>query len=128
MTYYEVLGVLPNASPDEIKLAYKRAAKRWHPDRHPADSINATARFQEIAAAYAVLGDAAKRAEYDDAAGSGGIVSQATVDARAAQADTGGPCPVCGGLGSVRTPDLAKNGRILFWSNKPCPKGCKVKK
>jgi curved DNA-binding protein CbpA len=124
---YSVLGVHPSASPDEVKLAFKRLAKTWHPDRHPTDSVNATARFQEVAAAYEVLGNAAKRAEYDGAAGADGIVSQATVDARAAQTDTGGPCPVCGGKGEVRTPDLSKAGRILFWSNKPCPKGCKAK-
>ena len=124
--FYSVLGVHSSASADEIKLAFKRAAKKWHPDKHPNDPVNATARFQEVAAAYEVLGDAAKRAEYDGAAGTDGIVSQATVDARAAQDDTGGPCAVCGGKGEVRTPDLSKGGRILFWSNKPCPRGCKA--
>lgn len=124
-SYYAVLGVPVNATGDEIKLAYKRLARQWHPDKNPNNS-DATARFQEIAAAYAVLGDVEKRIAYDHADSGPGLMTDASVAARAAQdAPAGAPCPVCKGTGHVRTPDLAENGRIAFWSSKPCPKGCK---
>lgn len=124
MTHYEVLGVPRTATDAEIRIAYKRKARETHPDK-PGGT---TARFQEVAAAYAVLGDPAKRAEYDGRTTAPGLMTQAQVDAASATATAGGTCPVCHGAGSVRTPDLAQNGRILFWSNKPCPRGCKPPK
>lgn len=127
VNYYEVLGVPRTASQDEIKLAFKRKARQFHPDRNP-NSIDATARFQEAAAAYEVLGDVVKRATYDGQDSGSGLMTQAQVDAATASATAGGKCPVCQGSGSVRTPDLSSGGRILFWSNKPCPRGCKGKK
>ncbi len=62
--YYELLGVDSNASPEEIKKAYRAAARRYHPDANPDDS-EAEARFKEVATAYEVLSDADKRAHYD---------------------------------------------------------------
>ncbi|HWV84178.1 MAG TPA: molecular chaperone DnaJ [Capillimicrobium sp.] len=61
---YSVLGVDKKASQDEIKKAYRKLARRYHPDRNPGDKA-AEARFKEISAAYDVLGDADKRKEYD---------------------------------------------------------------
>lgn len=61
--YYDVLGVAANASQSEIKKAYQKLAKQWHPDVNKADG--AEARFKEIAAAYEVLGTEEKRSEYD---------------------------------------------------------------
>ena len=61
--YYELLGVERSASRDQIKQAYRRLALQYHPDRNPAP--DAAANFREIAEAYAVLSDDAKRREYD---------------------------------------------------------------
>jgi molecular chaperone DnaJ len=62
--YYEVLGVGKGASDDEIKKAYRKLAKQYHPDLNPGDK-EAEAKFKEINEAYAVLSDADKRAKYD---------------------------------------------------------------
>ena len=60
---YNVLGVAPNASDDEIKKVYRSLAMRFHPDRNPEPG--AAARFQAIAKAYEVLSDPARREEYN---------------------------------------------------------------
>ncbi len=62
--YYEVLGVDKTASDDEIKSAFRRQAKKYHPDLHPDDK-EAEAKFKEVNEAYEVLSNADKRAKYD---------------------------------------------------------------
>ncbi len=62
--HYAVLGVPANATPDEIKAAYRRLALATHPDRHPGDP-EAEERFRFISTAYSVLSDPAQRARYD---------------------------------------------------------------
>ena len=62
--YYEVLGVQKDASPDQIKKAYKKLAIANHPDRNPGDEA-AVVRFKEAAEAFEILSDADKRARYD---------------------------------------------------------------
>ena len=62
--YYEVLGVAKGASDSEIKSAYRKVAKKYHPDANPGDA-EAEAKFKEAAEAYAVLSDADKRRQYD---------------------------------------------------------------
>ena len=62
--YYEVLGLQKGASEDEIKKAYRKAAKESHPDLHPGDKT-AEAKFKEASEAYSVLSDPEKRAKYD---------------------------------------------------------------
>jgi curved DNA-binding protein CbpA len=62
-THYEMLGVLPGANLQAIERAYRRLARRYHPDRNPTPA--ATARMARINAAYQVLRDPALRAEYD---------------------------------------------------------------
>ncbi|MBL9060317.1 MAG: molecular chaperone DnaJ [Mangrovicoccus sp.] len=62
--YYDVLGVSRGASDDDIKRAYRRCAKEYHPDRN-ADDPAAEGRFKEANEAYEVLKDADKRAAYD---------------------------------------------------------------
>jgi molecular chaperone DnaJ len=62
--FYQVLGVSPTASPEELKKTYRRLAKQFHPDRRPGDK-QAEERFKEISQAYDTLGDPAKRKQYD---------------------------------------------------------------
>ncbi len=62
--YYEVLEVARDASPEDIKKAYRKKAMHYHPDRNPGDK-KAEGHFKEAAQAYAVLSDAQKRARYD---------------------------------------------------------------
>jgi len=61
---YDVLGVAKNASKDEIKKAYRKLARQYHPDRNPGDE-EAEAKFKEVQAAYDVLSDEKKRKQYD---------------------------------------------------------------
>ena len=62
--YYEVLGVNKSASEDEIKKAYKKMARKYHPDLNP-DNKEAEEKFKEVNEAYEVLSDANKKARYD---------------------------------------------------------------
>jgi molecular chaperone DnaJ len=61
---YKTLGVDKKASPEEIKKAYRKLARQYHPDRNP-DNASAESRFKEVQHAYDVLGDAEKRKQYD---------------------------------------------------------------
>jgi molecular chaperone DnaJ len=64
--YYEVLGVDKGASADELKKAYRKLAKKYHPDLNPGDKAKeAEEKFKEASEAYEVLSDADKRARYD---------------------------------------------------------------
>ena len=62
--YYEILGVARNATPEEIKKAYRKLAMRYHPDRNQGDK-EAEKKFKELNDAYEVLKDDSKRAAYD---------------------------------------------------------------
>ena len=66
--YYKTLGVDKKATPDEIKKAYRKLARRYHPDRNPDDQ-KAEAKFKEISQAHDVLSDPEKRKQYDQGSG-----------------------------------------------------------
>jgi molecular chaperone DnaJ len=63
--FYKILGVGKDASPDDIKKAYRKLARANHPDSNPGNKA-AEERFKEIAEAYDVIGDADKRKQYDE--------------------------------------------------------------
>jgi len=63
--YYAVLGVSKDASEKDITKAYRRLARQYHPDANP-DNAKAEEKFKDISAAYDVVGDTTKRAEYDE--------------------------------------------------------------
>ena len=62
--YYEVLGISKGAGEDEIKKAYKKMARKYHPDLNPDDKV-AEEKFKEVNEAYEILSDSQKRARYD---------------------------------------------------------------
>lgn len=64
--YYKVLGVDKSAPADDIKKAYRKLAKKYHPDANPQNKKQAEEKFKEISEAYEVLGDAENRKKYDE--------------------------------------------------------------
>ena len=98
--YYKTLGVSKDASADEIKKAFRKIARENHPDQHPGDDA-AEKRFKEASEANSVLGDAAKRKEYDEARslfGGGGF-----------RFPRGGGGGAAGGAGGTNMEDLFRN-------------------
>ena len=63
--FYDVLGVSKNASPDELKSAYRKLAVKHHPDKNPGDKA-AEDKFKEASEAYGILSDKEKKQNYDN--------------------------------------------------------------
>src|SRR6202161_2240762 len=95
--YYKTLGVDKKATPEEIKKAYRKLARQYHPDTNPDDK-QAEERFKEISQANDVLGDPDKRKQYDSGSG--------------AFASGGGPGGGFGGFGNFDF-DASSMGDIL---------------
>jgi molecular chaperone DnaJ len=87
--YYEILGVARTASLTEIKKAYRKLARKYHPDLNPGDK-SAETKFKEIQEAYSVLSDPKKRAQYDQFGFVGDFGSAAGAGAGAGQGPSGG--------------------------------------
>jgi curved DNA-binding protein len=79
--YYATLGVLKASSEKEIKQAYRKLARKYHPDVNPGDK-QAEARFKEINEAYEVLGDPGKRKKYDELGANWRLYEQAEAQGR----------------------------------------------
>src|SRR5437763_5372819 len=88
--YYKVLGVGKNASVEEIKKAYRRLARKYHPDRNAGDK-QAEERFKEISQAHDVLSDPEKRKAYDRGTGPFGFSAPGGFD----------PGSFAGGFGDI---------------------------
>src|SRR5438270_12789732 len=94
--FYSVLGVSSTASRDEIKKAYRRLAKKYHPDANASDP-KAAERFKEISEANNVLGDAEKRKQYDEMRRLGAFGGFGTQRSSGASRGPSGPRPGAGG-------------------------------
>ena len=94
--YYKVLGVGKGASDDEIKKAYRKLARKYHPDRNAGDK-QAEERFKEISQAHDVLSDADKRKAYDRGTGPFGGFSPAALTRARSRAASATSCRTCSG-------------------------------
>lgn len=97
---YDLLGIPPDASPDELRRAYRKLAMVWHPDRNPAAAAEET--FKRIRYAYELLSDAERRAEYDQAGEAQAPPADDETAPSAATADR-------------RAPDLHRTARISLY-------------
>jgi molecular chaperone DnaJ len=93
---YKVLGVDKKATADEIKKAYRKLARQYHPDRNPDDAA-AEEKFKEVQAAYDVVGDAEKRKRYDQGGGIFGGFDPRNMGGNAGGGGSGG----FGGVGGI---------------------------
>jgi curved DNA-binding protein CbpA len=109
--YYEVLGIAPDASVEEIKRAYHRLAFQCHPDRN-RKSEEANKKMEEINEAYAVLSDPIKRREYDLPRGYGRRVPKSKKGSKV-KISVNSPSPYRGQTGVVDKEPV--NDAFRFW-------------
>jgi DnaJ-class molecular chaperone len=111
--YYATLGVARSATGKEVKQAYRKLARKFHPDLNPSDK-KAEARFKEINEAYEVLGDPEKRKKYDDLGANWRMYEQAQQAGWQAPGGRGGRTVTYGGgPGGFRTVDEEEMRRIF---------------
>jgi molecular chaperone DnaJ len=121
---YEVLGVPKTASDDEIKKAYRKLAREYHPDRNPGDTA-AEERFKEVQTAYDLLSDPEKRQAYDTFGAAGGRPGPGFGNVRFEEFDLGNLGDLFGGMfgggagrertrRALRGDDLEAHVRISF--------------
>ncbi len=108
--YYQVLGVAETATTDEIKKAFRRLAKQYHPDRSP-NNPQAAERFKEINEAHDVLSDADKRKKYDQMRRYGAFSPEGGRRGRSAPQDSGNfDISDLGGLGDIFSSIFGRRG------------------
>jgi DnaJ-class molecular chaperone len=101
--YYQTLGVSKTSSDKEIKQAFRKLARKYHPDVNPGDK-SAESRFKEINEAYEVLGDPEKRRKYDELGANWRMYEQAQQQGQGWPSDMGGSWNInMGGPGGYRT-------------------------
>lgn len=113
--YYEILDVPKTAAEKDIKSAYRRLARKWHPDANPDNPGKAEERFKEIQEAYEVLGDAEKRRKYD--AISNGDWQRAAQQAAQQRRARGQGGPGAGGAAAGAGNPGANSGGFDFGAN-----------
>lgn len=101
--YYAILGVDRNATDEEIKKAYRKMAKKWHPDANPNNRKEAEEKFKEVGEAYSTLSDPQKRRMYDQFG---------TADPQSGFGGAGGPFGGQGGYYSYTTSDFGDFGDL----------------
>ncbi len=115
-TPYETLGVAKNASQEEIKKAYRKLARQYHPDKNPGDA-SAETRFKEIQNAYDVLSDPEKRKQYDAFGSANGRRGAGGANFDFNVGDLGDLGDIFGGLfggrGRAQQPQRGQRGRDL---------------
>src|SRR6266478_5544747 len=94
--YYSALGVAKTATDKEIKQAYRKLARKHHPDVNPGDK-GAETRFKELTEAYEVLGDPAKRKKYDELGANWRMYEQQGAPGGGPGAAAGSPAAAAGG-------------------------------
>ena len=118
---YRTLGVERKASEEDIKKAYRKLARQYHPDRNP-DNASAEDRFKEVQEAYSILSDADKRKQYDSGGGMFGQGFDPNAFRRGGGAGTGaGTGPGFGDIGDILSDLFGGTGGSAGGGARPRP-------